>query len=96
MLGGGKGGPNAYSIRGAVTPNIEEGVNAVAKVHGRSDRAARANAKLIAAAPDLLEALQGVIGFIDDLALLEGGLSTNGPAQQRLDSARAAIAKAAG
>lgn len=56
---------------------------------------ADANARLIAAAPDLLEALDGVIGFIDDLALL-GGMTANGGAQERLDAARAAIAKARG
>jgi hypothetical protein len=55
-----------------------------------------ANARLIAAAPELLEALEGVIGFIDDLAILSGGLRTNGGAQQCLDAARAAIAKARG
>ena len=69
------------------------GRQAVACVHGESKRGAtayaemfEANARLIAAAPDLLDALQAFPGFTDD--------ATAGDAW--LEKMRAAIAKAIG
>lgn len=59
----------------------------VAHVYGFShsvDEASKANARLIAAAPDLLEALQELAGLV-----------TTAP-QQYIDAANAAIAKAIG
>jgi len=55
-------------------------------VHEKEAEQTRANARLIAAAPDLLEALQSFPGFTDD--------ATAGDAW--LEKMRAAIAKAIG
>lgn len=57
----------------------------------------RANAHLIAAAPDLLEALEGAIGALEmdhDAGKDMGDADWEGIAYQRLEAARAAIAKA--
>lgn len=54
----------------------------------------RANARLIAAAPELLEALKDCLGYvISDYESRDGGF---GGAQESVDRARAAIAKAEG
>ena len=70
------------------------GRQAVACVHGESKRGAtayaemfEANARLIAAAPELLESLVGLVGCIDH--------GSENPTE-KLDAARAAIAKAIG
>lgn len=52
-----------------------------------SEAATDANARLIAAAPDLLEAIAGLVGCIDH--------GSENPTE-KLDAARAAIAKAIG
>ena len=60
---------------------------AVCDVYGIQDGSeASANARLIAAAPDLLEALQGIVSADDAHELT----------QKHIESARAAIAKATG
>lgn len=54
---------------------------------------AEANARLIAAAPELLEALQGLIRVVDAMKMTTGLGKTQ---IARLDGAKAAIAKATG
>lgn len=55
---------------------------------------ARANARLIAAAPDLLEAMEGIVHFSDAVAYREDILSVS--LRQWIDAGRSAIAKAEG
>jgi hypothetical protein len=83
MLGGGKGGPNGYAIR---IPGDPEATGSIGRVTGRHDGSARANAHLIAAAPELLEALVDL--------LLVGGMDSAGEYARAVKKARAAIAKA--
>lgn len=52
---------------------------------------ARANARLIAAAPDLLEALEGIVREFDSMVILVSPVI-----QHLIESSRAAIAKAKG
>lgn len=60
----------------------------LARVGPPNTEQAEANARLIAAAPELLEALQGLLAAVE-----QGTLPGSGKAQ---DAARAAIAKATG
>lgn len=53
-----------------------------------------ADARLIAAAPDLLEALKNLVKPMDDLGFLDGDESDRVFPQYEFDQARAAIAKA--
>lgn len=58
---------------------------------------AEANARLMAAAPDLLEALEGAIGALEqdlDAGRDSGDADWEGIAYQRLEAAKSAIAKA--
>ena len=57
---------------------------------------AEANARLIAAAPDLLEALQAIAHFIHTTSAAEGGASKYSANVVAADMVRAAIAKATG
>jgi ParB-like chromosome segregation protein Spo0J len=59
-------------------------------VHGRTDDEALANARLIAAAPDLLDALKWAERLMDDFSMISPLLA------DAVDKARAAIAKAEG
>lgn len=59
---------------------------------GRSDKEIRANARLIAAAPDLLEACKLIVSAFDALAPISA--ARNEPLQ--INAARAAIVKAGG
>ena len=54
------------------------------------------NARLIAAAPDLLEALQSIAHFIPTTSAAEGGASKYSANVVAADMVRAAIAKATG
>jgi hypothetical protein len=53
-----------------------------------------ANARLIAAAPDLLEALKAILPFIPNTSASEGGASKYSENVRAADKVRAAIAKA--
>jgi len=55
-----------------------------------------ANARLIAAAPDLLDALQGIIGYFDSGNNVPVSQATIKARSDEVKSARAAIAKATG
>lgn len=79
----GKAVPHVYPDRGNFLLKICE-------VKGNSDEEAMANARLIAAAPDLLAACEDVLPLIQDLA--NGGIACN----VQLVKIKAAIAKAKG
>ena len=64
---------NWYSRRWCISsthygtnPNVTDGRNAIADVMGNTEDQARANAALIAAAPDLLAALQDAAVLLDE------------------------------
>lgn len=59
----------------------------------RSNESARADAHLIAAAPDLLEALEQFVALVDTMHAIHGKTKADGPLATK---ARAAIAKARG
>jgi hypothetical protein len=65
--------------------------------HGSQPEIAEANAQLIAAAPDLLEALRNLSATVD-AAILSGDWKVDGACDPDMDikAARAAIAKATG
>lgn len=65
----------------------------VASASGRRDEV-KANLRLIAAAPDLLEALQAVLPFIPTTSAAEGGAAKYSEYVRAADMVRAAIAKA--
>lgn len=68
MEGGGKGGPNSFMIRTAKGRSYDpEPGGSIGRASGRSDGAGRANARLMAAAPDLLEACEAQQRTIDAL-----------------------------
>lgn len=78
-----------FEIMSGTTP----GRDWVATVHGGSDHD-EPNAKLITAAPDLLAALEKIIGEIDARSM--GRLEGDSKFVQFVDAGRAAIAKATG
>ena len=55
-----------------------------------------ANSRLIAAAPDLLEALQGILGYFDSGNSVSVSQATIKASSDEIKAARAAIAKATG
>lgn len=71
-------------------PETEDRLELRVTISGGNRDDNRANARLIAAAPDLLEALRGLLP--DAVGNHIGGPDT----QARIDAARAAIAKATG
>lgn len=85
--------PHAICVRTESPSKTKYGASRYAAIGGldRSDRAqleeARANARLIAAAPDLLEALKDMVGLVELMCPFDG------PQQRK---ARAAIARATG
>ena len=64
----------------------------------RSGEESAANARLIAAAPDLLEALQRAVacGMVPSTSAFEGGAAAHSEQVRTADAIRAAIAKATG
>jgi len=68
----------------------------MAHSNGRNEAGDRANARLIAAAPDLLEALQAAVacGMVPISSVSEGGASKHSRQVQVADMIRAAIQKA--
>ena len=68
----------------------DDGPFNIATVHGSGNSQALANAALIAAAPDLLAACEGIMG------LLDADLDAVAAWQKEADAVRAAIAKAKG
>lgn len=73
-----------YKVANVLTP-IYEGVAA------REAEETRANARLISAAPDLLEALTALVSYCE-----RRGMDTETVSADHMDSARAAINKATG
>jgi hypothetical protein len=57
---------------------------------------AEANARLIAAAPDLLEALNAILPFIPKTSASDGGAAKHSENVRAADKVRAAIARAEG
>lgn len=70
-----------YKVANVITP-VYDGVGA------REAEETRANARLIAAAPELLDALTGLLAVVN--------VRIDDPRTQQFDKARAAIAKATG
>ena len=82
-----------------VTDNVKwPSMTTIAVVKGRFIGEAKANARLIAAAPELLEALQSCISAIDGpiAGLLTGDSMNDLGVYDTLDIARAAITQATG
>lgn len=80
-------------------PNQIEGVSGtiVCLVSGStSNESVIADARLIAAAPELLEVLRDALDSLDYVERTLPGLSGYGVRQERIQKARAAIAKATG
>jgi hypothetical protein len=67
------------------------GGHAIATVHDKVPESAEANARLLAAAPDLLAALQAILETLDNMTTSQFQHGADKPAR---DLARAAIAKA--
>ena len=81
---GGNGGPMVYT----------RGANFIGMVH-YDDEVAKANTRLIAAAPELLEALEAVMALEDNTSPFGGELQQD-RIERTIEAARAAIAKAKG
>lgn len=74
----------------------DRSVASIASSIKRPEGEKAANAYLIAAAPDMLEALEGITGFVERLAGDEPAEAANPELWRKLERARAAIAKAKG
>ena len=77
-------GPWKATEKTVTAPETEDRLGLDVRIYGGNGKDNRANARLIAAAPDLLEALQAFVKYADDV-------SDDSP---ELDRARAAITKA--
>lgn len=87
-------GPWKATLRTVTAPETEDRLPLDVRLYGGNADDNRANARLIAAAPDLLEALQECKQLLDMVLCVQGGLppDANGPAAKAL----AAIRKATG
>ncbi len=93
-LGEGEDFPLAYISAGE---GIKMPIFALHEVIGdRSAESLMADARLIAVAPELLEALEGVLEIAKCWEILDGGKNIDLSASQAVIDARAAIAKARG
>lgn len=72
-------------------PLIKSGHGTIGRLHGMEDRQHEANAKLVAAAPELLEALQDLLKGVNGLPPLT---AIAGVLTQQCKHAEAAIKKA--
>ena len=79
-----------HSFRCTVVGGAEGDAQIVATVHGSAERECEANARLVAAAPDLLEALRGLY----EAEAPEGLSKTSDDIWERRAAASIAIAKA--
>ena len=74
----------------------KDGFGQIARLYDSSAGTGKANARLIAAAPDLLEALQGILGYFDSGNSVSVSQATIKARSDEVKAARAAIAKATG
>ncbi len=74
----------------------DDGLTVCSDVNGEDQETYEANARLIAAAPDLYEALQGLISLLDSGCCAAAIRDEDGPVGSAMRLARAAIAKAEG
>jgi hypothetical protein len=81
--------PGPWKTNGDPYVSTADGKRSIAFCDTRQAHEDRANARLIAAAPDLLEALKDIVGFWDSI------VPTDAVNQMHIN-ARAAIAKATG
>jgi len=90
-------GPWSLSKEGAPSPLLTRITGSGAAVWAWSD-SDRANAQLIAAAPELLAALKAIEALINQRPLVMGATTLEGQVAARVvfDQARAAVAKATG
>ena len=72
----------------------KDGFGQIARLYDSSAGTGKANARLIAAAPDLLEALQGILGYFDSGDGVSVSQATIKAGSGEIKAARAAIAKA--
>jgi len=81
-------GPNTGMVSETLIRPVAEGTNAIARVLNwiGTEKQDVANARLIAAAPELLEALKKAVAVLDE--------DDSGPADEFVSELRAAIAKA--
>ena len=86
-------GPWRATQRTVTAPETEDRLGMEVKVYGGNSNDNRANCRLIAAAPDLLEALQELFGADMEQVLMGDGKDDQIAA---IAKARAAIAKATG
>lgn len=82
------------------TPNKRENIRWIARVTGRDTLTDFANARLMAAAPAMLETLKGILAYIDQSNGLSGyhlnGEIASWDSLEVVDQIREAIAKAEG
>ena len=74
----------------------KDGFGQIARLYDSSAGTGKANARLIAAAPDLLDALEGIIGYFDSGNSVSVSQATIKASSDEIKAARAAIAKATG
>jgi hypothetical protein len=91
-------GPTGYGAHDGVTVTDNRGLVVAVAIGDVPELDAPATARLIASAPDLLEALKGAIGALEFFQDFHRDLGNEDQAfaADRLDAARAAIARATG
>lgn len=89
-------GPWKAGHRTVSAPETDERLGLDVRLYGGSRDDNKANARLIAAAPDMLDALEAILPWIPSTTAAEGGAARHSENVRAADMVRAAIAKAKG